>query len=309
MIRYLSAILVLMLCMSNKPGPVQRTLKVVPAKKVFYTYEWSRFELPELGDLGQYHYHFKGAGDLYIQDKYLSVIAAGDAPVKITISSEEEGWESELSLKPQINPNYDSKWEQLGDGKLPSKLPTVQFMPFLLFRRYQAMYKEVPDFELESISGEVYTADDLKGKVTWIHFWQAGQNHTAEELNAQREVAKEYGKNEKVQFLSFFLDEVESEADGNLAFYTGNQSVSWQGQGPRIGDGFKYFANCRTVSESCNTFLHPSHYLVDQEGKVHQITSAGFAKHSDSSVSKIIKKGIEELLDSDRASSPMISRN
>lgn len=143
----IAAVLVLLLCSGNNPDS-KKALKVVPGQKEFYTYKWNKFEIPRLKNLTEYQYHFEGNGDLGIRPGFFWLLSTDEKPIKLTITKDDDPeFNEELMFYPKVNPSFESSWRDLGPGELPEHLTNEQFMIFRLYRRFDALYLPVPEFE------------------------------------------------------------------------------------------------------------------------------------------------------------------
>jgi thiol-disulfide isomerase/thioredoxin len=136
--------------------------------------------------------------------------------------------------------------------------------------------KNLPPIEAETLNELKYTLE-TRGKITVINYWFLGCKPCRMEIPCLNELVKKYQDNQEVQFIAITLDKPEAinkfMKEGNIFNYQ------------IVGNGQKAANKSRVLS-------YPTHFVVDQNGKVVE----EWHNYTPTTVVEISQK-IDELLD------------
>jgi peroxiredoxin len=116
----------------------------------------------------------------------------------------------------------------------------------------------VPDFELATLGGEYFTAEDLKGKVILLDFWGTWCAPCVEAVPSLRTLSRRM-KDDPFVLLSISTDQDEAV----LREFIAKNKMDW----PQVWDKDHDF------SEECQISRYPSYLLVSHEGEIVYMTS------------------------------------
>ncbi len=129
-----------------------------------------------------------------------------------------------------------------------------------------------PTFELQTITGEVYTNENLKGKVFLFNFWFTSCRPCVEELPAINELVQEF-KKEGVVFIAPTFEELPKVEKFINRFE------------------FKYepVADVKGFVLSNNVRSFPTHFVIDKKGYVQKVMT-GYSDLTANALRKAINK-------------------
>jgi len=116
----------------------------------------------------------------------------------------------------------------------------------------------VPDFELATLGGEYFTAEDLKGKVILLDFWGTWCAPCVEAVPSLRTLSRRM-KDDPFVLLSISTDQDEAV----LREFIAKNKMDW----PQVWDKNHDF------SDECHISHYPSYLLVSHEGEIVYMTS------------------------------------
>ncbi|HWN44302.1 MAG TPA: redoxin domain-containing protein [Thermoanaerobaculia bacterium] len=116
----------------------------------------------------------------------------------------------------------------------------------------------VPDFELATLQGEYFTAEDLKGKVILLDFWGTWCAPCVEAVPSLRTLSRRM-KDDPFVLLSISTDQDEAV----LREFIAKNKMDW----PQVWDKDHDF------SDECQISHYPSYLLVSHEGEIVYLTS------------------------------------
>ncbi len=141
--------------------------------------------------------------------------------------------------------------------------------------------KSIPDFKINSISGQELNAEKLKGKILVINFWFIACAPCIAEMPALNQLVSEY-KDKNVLFLGFTY---ESKEDIVSMFL------------PKVKFDFNVVPNAQFVEDSFGVSSHPTMFIVDKYGKVKKAWAGGSTDEKDKTEAYLKTKPIiDELL-------------
>jgi thiol-disulfide isomerase/thioredoxin len=113
--------------------------------------------------------------------------------------------------------------------------------------------KDAPKFDVTSIDGTNFKLEDLKGKVVVINFWGIWCPPCLREIPDLNQFATQYKNNTNVVFIAFTEDN-----ETKLAKFLKSKPFKYNII-PNSGETIKLFSNNMTF---------PTHYLINQDGKI-----------------------------------------
>jgi thiol-disulfide isomerase/thioredoxin len=113
--------------------------------------------------------------------------------------------------------------------------------------------KDAPKFDVTSIDGTNFKLEDLKGKIIVINFWGIWCPPCLREIPDLNRFATQYKSNENIVFIAFTEDN-----ETKLAKFLKSKPFKYNII-PNSNDTIKMFSN---------NMIFPTHYLINQEGKI-----------------------------------------
>lgn len=156
--------------------------------------------------------------------------------------------------------------------------------------------KEVPDFEMTSISGETYTMDNLKGKVIWMNFWSVHCGPCIAEIPLLNKLSKTYRDSTDLVMISMLHENADA-----------YERLMRQMRAPGLPDRpvlqpitFPLISDAKTIIEKNFPFafnVYPTNVFIDKEGKFQTFETGGvIGDESSTYMEEKLRKIIDGLL-------------
>lgn len=271
-----------------------------PAAAPFIIYKWHEIYFEESFTEKNKHLIFEGNGYYKTKEEKIKIIAFDTLPVVVKIYDQKLDTIVERQTYNALpNPDFHEAWDTLEIGQSPTPLTENQVTAFRCYNDYKLLHQNCPPFSVQSVDGQVFTADSLLNKITLLNFWYYGCMPCMAEIPALNEVAQYYKDHPKVQLLSFFTDSIYIDEVGLHQF---------QSRGMVIEDGkvfrnkyypvdFK-FAQIPDAKNECDAFNvqgFPTNLLIDHQGEIQEIFIGASIDDSSHLKRNLIYK-IDELL-------------
>ena len=155
-----------------------------------------------------------------------------------------------------------------------------------LLESQQCMIGEkIPEFEAITINGAHINSQQLKNKVTILHFWFLACPPCIAELDGLNQVVNNYEEHTDIAFLAFSLDDKKILQE---EFYSKYELE------------FKVIPNATELILDTfqNRWGFPTTIIVDKNGKIHRIKSGGKSSEIEASseIKAFLMAGINECL-------------
>ena len=137
--------------------------------------------------------------------------------------------------------------------------------------------KPLPDFVFKDILGNIYTPEDIKGKVVVINLWFTSCAPCIQEMPELNELVKAYENNDAVLFLALALDEKGPRLNKFLETHVFNYNI--------VPDSQDY------VTKKLQVSTFPTHIVLDKSSNV-VFTLFGYTP----GVGELIKSSISSFL-------------
>jgi thiol-disulfide isomerase/thioredoxin len=134
--------------------------------------------------------------------------------------------------------------------------------------------KEVPNFEMTSVSGETYTMDNLKGKVIWMNFWSVHCGPCIAEIPLLNKLSRTYRDSTDLVMISMLHENADA-----------YERLIRQTRAPGLPDrpalqpiAFPLISDAKTIIEKDFSFalnVYPTNVFIDKEGKFRTFETGG----------------------------------
>lgn len=238
--------------------------------KDFVVYEWYNLRAIEIDLSHEFKIFGKTKYNIWDDSLYIAALDTGEIEVSFFSFSLQE--QNSLVLKPEINLLFDSSWQNLEFGVIPTPLTEKQYKVFKLFSYYRLINKPCPKFTSTAIDGSKFCEKDLRGKITLMNFWFHGCKPCMAEIPALNNIKRRFKSDTTLQFISFFRDSIYLDSDSNTFFQTKVYNSKYpNNRKEHIDLEFNHFPNASDICKTLNVFAYPTNLIVDQKGIVREI--------------------------------------
>ncbi|BDS12135.1 peroxiredoxin family protein [Aureispira anguillae] len=134
--------------------------------------------------------------------------------------------------------------------------------------------QSIPDFEIVDLMGNIYTKENLLGKITVLSFWFTSSHLCTKDIQDLSPIAQKYTNNKNFLWLAPALDK-----SADLSRFL--RGKNWK---------FSFAANQEHLSSQLGILTFPTHLIINKKGKIHKAVT----RHPNSH--EIIDKAIQQLL-------------
>lgn len=238
-------------------------------KQLFVTtYQWEKLRYDDIGIIPESEIEFMGSGLIKQKDSFVYVLALDTTTIILKVNDGHKT--KKYTIVPSPNPNFKESWKDLPLGEQPTPMTHEQASVFRLYSCYRLLNEKVPDFEVNTIQGEVLNEKMLHGKITLLNFWYYGCLPCMAELPALNELQNKYANDSLVQLFSIFKDSIIIDETGQLHF----QSTGYSSDTSKFrlaNTTLTQIPNGKNINSLFNTIGFPTNLIIDSDGVIRTI--------------------------------------
>jgi thiol-disulfide isomerase/thioredoxin len=261
--KYLSILLLLVIIAVSC-----KTVKNSNKQLFVTTYQWEKLGYDDIGIIPESEIEFVGSGLFKQKDSFVYVLALDTTTIILKVNDGHKT--KQYTIIPTPNSNFNESWKDLPLGEKPTPMTQEQTSVFRLFSKYKLLNEKAPDFEVNTIQGEVLNEKMLHGKITLLNFWYCGCLPCMAELPALNTLQKKYANDTTVQIFSVFNDSIMLDKTGQQRF----QSTAYSSETSKfrlVNTLLTQIPNGKELNSSFNVIGFPTNLIIDNNGVIRKI--------------------------------------
>ena len=215
----------------------------IELKSDFIGYNWTTFQLST--NTNKDDISIRSNGIYRFKDNEIHVLTIPSDTVVISINSEEYCFIS------NINPHFNPLWtevnslENMPTGLIREEVNAIRYYFSLYF-----LNNTLPRFENKDINGNIFSNNELNGKITIMSFWFYGCAPCKAVIPELNHIKKKFSHDETIQFWAFSADK--------------------EIMHPEMFD-FHHFPKSKSIGDDFLVFGYPRTFLLDKDGIVRDV--------------------------------------
>lgn len=265
---------------------------------------WSKYQVfvgSERLNLHDYVIRTTGMVKSKCTDSVLFLLPHDTIPFEVMFTPKAEGISGfRRHFQAATNPHFNEDWMELPSGSLPTPLTANQQIAFGNYSHFRMLNQAIPEFELEYARGGLCTRNDFLGKTTVLNFWSASCLPCVAEIPALNSLVAAFEGNENVQFLSFYADSIEVNAQEELIYKRpGMVGTAKNIRGKAMDFHFTQIANAADVFKDFDVRSIPVNMVVDKHGIIRCIVKGASVDRNNQMLIDELESVINDLLQVD----------